>query len=240
MGHFVAQVFTHAADLTVKPLGENDSESGFVYLVNKTGLGDGAEDRYALAHALQKTCIDGFVNRHDVLFFVLIARAEDFIDNISVVGKKNKSLRWFVQSTNRKEPLRVIDEIDNIFRFSGVGGTDDSYGLVKGQIQRRWLGFERLAFEEYLVSRKYPVSLLGNGAIDLYQTFLNKAICFTTRTDTRTTDVLVEAYRVVVGFIQKKKFWCERKVRDFLALVFVPMPRNSWLCSLAFAVVLFR
>lgn len=202
LGHLIAQVFAHASNLTIKPLGEDNAESSFVYLIYLARLGDGAQNRHALAHALQETGVDGLVNGYNVLLLVLVTSAEDFVDDISVVGQEDESLRGLVQPANRKKPLGVIDEINDVLAFARIGGANYPCGLIKSQVEGGRFSLQRFAFEQYLISGKDPVSLLRNRTIDLYQSFFNKAVGFAARADARTTDVLIETNRIVIGFVQ--------------------------------------
>ena len=54
---------------------------------------------------MNKILGDGFIYGDNIFFFVMVTSTENFVDNVPVVGQKNKPLTGFVQSAYRKDPF---------------------------------------------------------------------------------------------------------------------------------------
>ena len=79
--------------------------------------------------------MEGLVYGHHVLFFVVVFRAENFIHQISFARQKNQPFAVFVQSSNRENAFGMTNKINDVVLFSKrICGRNDSYGLVKGNV----------------------------------------------------------------------------------------------------------
>jgi hypothetical protein len=82
-------MFTHPPNLSVQTLGQDDLELVFVGLFDKALFGNGIQNGNTIAHFMNKIFGDGFVDRYDIFFFVVVSGAEYFVDNVTIVGQKN-------------------------------------------------------------------------------------------------------------------------------------------------------
>ena len=103
--HFIAQFLAHPADLTVHSFCENDAKLMPPGLFHRAGLRHRPQYRHALTHFSHKISPNGLFDTYDVLFFVLIARAQNFIYDIPVIGEQKESGRWFIQPSYGKNAL---------------------------------------------------------------------------------------------------------------------------------------
>lgn len=102
----VSECLTHATDLTVQPLGQGNIEFVFGQGFDLAGQSLRIKDFHALGHMLYKFRGDGVVDLDDILFFVLIFRAEDLIDDITVVGQQDQPFRILVEPSDMEDPQR--------------------------------------------------------------------------------------------------------------------------------------
>ena len=93
---------------------------------------------------------------------MLVTGAQDLVNYIPVIGQEDQTLGVFVQSANRKYPLGIVDETDDITPDIGIGSSGDPHGLIEGH-DDPFLLYGRLydaAVYHYLVSG--PVAVAGN------------------------------------------------------------------------------
>ena len=131
-GDFVAKVIAHSPDLPVESLGQNNIEFVSIDLPNFTFIGDGVQDRNPIRHFMDKSFGNGFVHRHHIFLFMFVFGAEDFVNNITVAGKQDKSFTFLVQPAYRKNPLWMVDIIDDVvFLGFDIRCTDDADWFVE-------------------------------------------------------------------------------------------------------------
>ena len=186
-------MFAHTTDLTVKPLNQRNTKHKRRFFLHLTFFGDGAENRHTGPHPTDKVISDRLIDRHQILFFVIVTGTQDFIHQVAVVGQKDKSLRIFVQTTNWKHALAVIHEINNVVALAVFGGADNPYRLIqrdKNQIFR----FTRLnqpTIYFYDVARHHLIADGGAFTIQEDIPLFDKAIRLAARADSAFTDVFI-------------------------------------------------
>src|SRR5208283_4544857 len=88
----------------------------------------------------------------DVLFFVIIFGAQQFIDNIAVVGQQNQAFRILVQSAYGENPSAVADEVDDVvldMRFRRVG---NSHRLIECNVDLLLLGADEITVHAHFIA----------------------------------------------------------------------------------------
>ena len=96
LAHAVVQKLTHAANLAVEALGQDDRKGMAARLLDDTFACTGSYNRNAVAHLLNEFFGDWLIHRYQIFFFVVVARTQNFIDDIAVVGQENEPLAGFV------------------------------------------------------------------------------------------------------------------------------------------------
>lgn len=193
-GHnVIAQVIAHAADLPVEPLREHDAEGLPPDFFHLALFGHGTQDGNALTHPPDEGSVDGLIDGDDVLFLVLVLLAQDFIDDVAVVGQENQPGGGFIEAANMKNALRIIQEVDDVVLVLAVSGAGNAGGLVEGEVNGFGSGFQGRAIQQYLIAGVNAVAFAGSSAIQLYPPGLNHAVCFPPGTDAGGTDEFVEA-----------------------------------------------
>ena len=166
----------------------------------KTFLGDSAQYRNAIAHFFDKGRGDGSLYSDQILFFMIVPGAKNFIDNIPIIGQQDQTLTVFVQTANRENALWVIDKVDNIVLLSsGIGGAHNSAGFVKGQIYRFcFRGVNEFPVEANFVFRGDLTPHFGNHPVDGDPFLLDKFVGGSARTVSYFTEILIDANLFVV------------------------------------------
>ena len=135
------------------------------------------------------------MDRHDVLLFVVIACAKNFIDDVPVAREKDKSFAGLVESTYRKNTLGVFDEIDDVVLLAAhIGGAHDTDGLVQGDIDMLFAaGLDGLTIDPHIVALFHFRTHLGHLAVDGDTALLDEDIRRTSRAKADFTEVFVDA-----------------------------------------------
>ena len=175
----IVQRLTHAADLAVQSLSKDDPECEFVDLLDGAGACDGIKYRHTGSHFLEKFGCDLFIDAHDIFLFMIIACAENLIDNIAVVGQQNKTFRILVETSDGEDPFFIADEIDDIVGIATVGRTDNTLRFVKGNEDQILVLRYELAFEGYLLTGLNPAAHQRFFAIDGNKPRFNRCVCLT-------------------------------------------------------------
>ena len=202
LGDLVIQEFAHPADLAVQSLGENDAKGVGPQGFDRAFFGHRSQDGKAVAHAVDEFRGDGRFDGDDVLLVVFVAGAQDLVDDIAIVGQEDQPLGGFVQSADGEEAFLVTDEGDDVLRFLRVGGTDDPYWFVEGEVEGFGFGFQRLAIDADHIAGRDTVTGAGGFVVDGDPTGVDQAVGFAAGADAGLADVLVEADRIVVGGFQ--------------------------------------
>ena len=135
------------------------------------------------------------MDRHDVFLFVVIARAKNFIDDVPVAGEKDKSFAGLVESTYRKNTLRVFDKIHDVVLLAAhIGGAHDTDGLVQGDIDMLFAArLDGLAIDTHIVALFHLRTHLRHLAVDGNSALLDEDICRTSRAKADFTEVFIDA-----------------------------------------------
>ena len=97
LGHLEAEVLAHAADLAVEPctrvMQKHEGASRFTlhFLVTVPRMGTPA------AMPRTNSSVTGLVHGHQVLFLVIVARPQDLVHQIPVVGEEDEPLGVLVR-----------------------------------------------------------------------------------------------------------------------------------------------
>ena len=78
------------------------------------GLVRTPEDLHAVGHAVQEVLGQRPVDGDHVFLFVLVLGAQDLVDDVAVVGEQDQAFGILVQAADRKDALRMADEVDDV------------------------------------------------------------------------------------------------------------------------------
>ena len=135
-------MLAHAPDLTVQPLHQGNAEDKRRFFFDFALFRHRPEDRHPRPHTTNKFIGNRFIDRHQILFLMIVTRTEDLIHQIAVIGEENQSLGVFIQAANREHAFAVVNEIDNVIALAIFGGADNTDGLVQGD-KYQIFGFPR-------------------------------------------------------------------------------------------------
>ena len=201
LGYFVIEEFAHPSDLSVESLGEYDFKDISPDNTDFARLGHGVQYGNPAGHFFAKTFTDALVNSDQVFLFMGVFRPQDFVDDITVTGEQYQSFRRFIQATNGKDTLVVIDSVYDIPLHAPLCGAGNSYRFIIGNIDA--VRFARGATHYLLPINRNHVTRLNFGAelgartINFYAITGDKFIGFTARAMTRFADKLVKPDTVV-------------------------------------------
>lgn len=134
LNDFIAKVFTHATNLPIKALGQNNFKGSRALHDHFARFGFRAENGNAAGHFLRKISADGLVDGDDIFFFMCVTDPQDFINNIAVTGEEDKPFRLVVEAADRVDSCSVTNSVGDIIRIIAVGGAGDANGFVVGDI----------------------------------------------------------------------------------------------------------
>ena len=124
----------HAADLSVQTLRQHDAKRRLSRARDDAGLCFLAADPDARGHHRQKRVRDRGLDRDGVFLFVAVLDTKDLVHDVAVVGQEDQALRVLVEPPDRKNPLAVPDEVDDVVGDIALGRAGDSAWLVEGDI----------------------------------------------------------------------------------------------------------
>ena len=137
----------------------------------------GVQYGHTTAHTLNKPVSNGTVNGNYVFFFVVVARSENLVHDIAVIGHKNKPLAGLIKPPYREYALRVIYIVNNIVFNIKVSSALNAYRLIKGQVYIFILLLgNQPAVNPYLIIRANFGAHLRHCAVKGNAAFLNKAV----------------------------------------------------------------
>src|SRR5450631_738023 len=151
--HPVAERRTHAADLPIESLGENQANGFPVDAAHLARLGYGTGYLHAARQHGKREVRDRAIDGDDVLLFVIIFRAQQFIDDIAVVGQQNQTFGILVQSPDGKNPVAVADQIDDVVLDVRLGRAGGSHRLVEHNVDLLLLGAYECAVHAHFIGR---------------------------------------------------------------------------------------
>lgn len=190
--NIISERFTHPADLPVQSLGQHNAECPASLRDDLARQGHGIEYGYARHHGPDKIIRDGTVDFDPVFFLVTIASAQDFINNIAIVGQKNQAFRIPVESADREDPLGVPEEIDDIVSPARISCRGDSDWLVKSQIDQIIIRQDRFTFDPYGLASQNTAANQGDSILNRDQTFSDQAVRFTATAVSRICQVFID------------------------------------------------
>ena len=188
-------MFAHPANLAIQPLHQGDTKHKRRFFFHFALLRHRAENRYARPHAADKLIGHRLINGDQILFFVIVTGAQDFIHQIAMVGQKDQPLGVFIQATDGENAFAVVYEINDVVAFAVFGSADDANRFIQRN-QDQIVRFARLnqpAIDLYHVAR---FNLVADGsalAVDKNVALFDKAIGFTTRANSAFADVFIES-----------------------------------------------
>ena len=136
-------MLAHAPDLTVQPLHQGNAEDKRRFFFDFALFSHRPEDRHPRPHTTNKFIGNRFIDRHQILFLMIVTRTEDLIHQIAVIGEENQPLGVFIQAANREHAFAVVNKIDNVIALAIFGGADNTDGFVQGD-KYQIFGFPRL------------------------------------------------------------------------------------------------
>ncbi|OEG06286.1 hypothetical protein BFG06_19090 [Aeromonas caviae] len=199
LGHLEAEVLAHAADLAVETLHQGDAKHEGRLSLHLALLGDGAEDGHPGRHAPDELVGHRLVHGHQVLFLVIVARPQDLVHQIPVVGEEDEPLGVLVQAPYGEDAGAVVDEVDDVVLLPRLRGADDAHRLVEGD-EDQAVGLARLdhlTVDLDQIPGKHLIPHPGPLAVDEDVALLDETIGLTTGADAALADVFVQAH----GFI---------------------------------------
>ena len=109
--------FAHAADLPVKSLGQYNGKCLFPHFVKPAGPGSHIQflQIYALCHLIHELRCHCMIHGDNILLFMSIAAAHDFIHQIPLICHKKQTLRLLIQPSHRIDPFRILQVFHYIF-----------------------------------------------------------------------------------------------------------------------------
>jgi len=202
LGDAVAERGRHQADLPVQTLGEHDAKAELRDLARAAGLGHLAVDAHALGHAGEEFVGDGLVHADQVFLLVVVLCAQDLVDDVAVAGEQDQSLGVLVESPDREDALRVVDEVHDVAGHGLVGGAGDAHRLVQRDVDRLLRGrrggedarLDQLAVHAYLVAFQRLGAGAHDFAVDGDATGDQPFVRFAARAQAGFADVLVDAH----------------------------------------------
>ena len=57
---------------------------------------------------------------------MVVACAQQLVDNVTIIGQQNQPLTWLVQPSNGKIFVWILDRINDVVLYLCIGGADDA------------------------------------------------------------------------------------------------------------------
>src|SRR6185437_10895375 len=127
LGHSIAKSLTHAPDLPIASLRQNDAKLVTPHAHRPTGLRPASKNNHTPRQMIQKGLAERTIDLHEVLSFVSEFGTEDLVDDVAVVRQQNETGRILVQPPDWKNPLTMPDlgnDISRDMRFARCRDTD--------------------------------------------------------------------------------------------------------------------
>ena len=91
-GDLIPKMFAHSPDLAVHALFKYNPENLRAFRNHLALFGHHAQYGHPFGHAFYESLIERFVDGDDVFFFVVVASAQNFIDQVPIIRQENKPL----------------------------------------------------------------------------------------------------------------------------------------------------
>ena len=208
----MSQRFAHAPNLAVQTLGQHNAKCRGTRAFYGTGQGHTFENFHARSHLGQKFILKRTID-HDVVFlFVLVASAQNFIDDVAIIGQENEAFTHLIQSSDWENPRGIIDEVDDVVLFADlVCGANNAHRLVQRDVNqlRSFQLSHLLAFHRDHISRLQPRAHFWDHSIDGHLTQINQLIGCPARAISNFAEVLVDAFAAWLRFLHGAKVWSQ-------------------------------
>ena len=178
--YLISQIPAHSADLPVQSLCQNDPELFFSCPFYPAFARCRAKfhKRNTVCHTLQKCIRHRTVHGNKIFFFMHISRPHNFVDNLTVIRQQQQSFRLFIQTPDRIDPFRIMQEINHIIFFPFFRRADNTRRLVKRDQYHFFFFLYRSSTETDLLSIRYLIPHPRGFSADGYISCFNLAICF--------------------------------------------------------------
>ncbi len=87
----ISQLLTHATNLPVPPLRQNNLEFLRTPSAYRAGTRRFSQDGDPLGHAIHKELIIGPVHPHEIFFFMAMLGPEDLVHDVSIIGQQDQA-----------------------------------------------------------------------------------------------------------------------------------------------------
>lgn len=199
-GDLIAQGFTHLADLTVKPLHQDDTETMLARLFHPAGKGFNPIDPYPLRHISEEGAIDVAVYPHEVFLLMLVTGPQDLVHDIAIVGQEDQAFRVFIEPPNGKYAFGIVDITDDVPPDIFVCSGGDAHRFIERKDDHFLLigRFQDAAIHYHLIP--FPITVAGNRnfIVQQYPAGLDQAVRFPSGAIAGFADVFVQ------GDVQRK------------------------------------
>ena len=124
---------------------------------------------------------------------MILTGLQNMIDNCTIIRQKNQSLRILVQTSDRVNPLRIMNIIYNIILLTdSICCTDNSPWFIKSDQNHPVVLSDNLRSYLNHLPRPHPGTKLSLRAIHCHASCLNQTICFSSGTKTRITQETIK------------------------------------------------
>lgn len=192
-GDFVSQHLTHAPDLPVQALIQHNAEGVRADFIDDAAPGHHAENGNAFAHLPDKFVRDVLIYGYDIFFVVLVARPQDFVDDVAVVGEQDEAFRVFVEAPDREHASAVIGErFEDVVGIGAVGCGRDANRFVKSEVNMRRPHLNLVAVYEHAIGPGNQITDLGNPPVYAHFAQLNHAVSLPPGTEAGIADKFIK------------------------------------------------
>jgi hypothetical protein len=108
-GHSIAKRVTHAPDLPVPSLGQDDAKLIAPDARHLTGPRDASENDDSAGHAIQECLVERTIDLHEILPFMSEFGAENLVHDVPIVRQQDETRRIFIQPSDGENPFWVPD-----------------------------------------------------------------------------------------------------------------------------------
>jgi hypothetical protein len=125
-----------------------------------------------------------------------VLSSENLVHNVTVVSEKNKAGGVLVESTDRKDPLRMANLRNDVTGHMRLTGRRHTHRLVILDVERDRPPGNHLSISCNDIVRTHLISQAGDPLIDGHATRLDQSIGLSSRTDAVVGKKLIDAKRV--------------------------------------------
>ena len=183
MAHVVAEHFAHAADLPVETLSQNNPEVVLTHAADFARLGFGVKNAYPTGHAVQEGSSYRLVDGDEILFLVIVFRAQNFVDDVAVVGQQDQPGGFFIEPPDGKDALFMADEVDDVVADVALGGAGNAHRFIEADVDFIFLlaGADDAIVNAHFVSFSHLCAELGAFSVNGHTTAGDPGVGFAAR-----------------------------------------------------------